>query len=816
MADFTLIGKNYQTPDLVAKVTGRAKYAEDFRAEGMVFARLLSSPMPHCRVRNIDASEALAMPGVVGILTADDVPEMEGNLVYPGRRPVVEAGLTNEPLYQGEPILLLAAVDETTAADAIEKVRLELEPLPFVVDPLDSLAPGGPNARAEGNTVSGTEPLTIKWTREQIAEAKQGRIPMDAEVTDEWELGDVEAVLADADLVLDETVFFQTLSHQALESRTAMAYWQNGKCYLHASLQSAAASHGPAARWVGVSPDDLVLICEYCGGGFGGKITGTPIERLAPLLSKKINRPVMMRVSRDEEHAVGRSRPGMQGRVKIGFRRDGKVTAIDLFLIQDQGSYGHNSDYMSGADMASLSYQPTAMRMRGAAIFTNTPPRAAQRGPGGVHVHTMLEPLMDKAARQLGIDRVEMRRINAPAGQAPLGRPRPDGGRQNASSAFVREAIDKGAAQFGWSERLQRSGQRRGSKVTGIGVSISSYSGGSSGLDGLLTIRPDGKMYIQSGVGNLGTESFVDTTRAAAEAVGMPWEKVEIIWGDTSKHLPWSTSQGGSSTTHAHTRANYAAGLDAKRKLQEIAARDLGGSPDEYEVADERVSRRGDRSRGISFAQVAARAIELGGAFDGHEYPDDLNGMTKRSATALAGLGLMGVAKDNFGTGGRVLSYVVGFAEVEVDVETGEIRIVDYLGSADCGTVLHPRNLAAQIHGGSIQGFGVALGQKWVFDRRYGLGVARRFYANKPPSILDVPHEREMGWAAANIPDPFTPVGAKGIGEPPQGAGSAAVVCAIADALGEGYFYRTPVTRDMILTHVESLPPPHGPLAAHV
>ena len=816
MANFTLIGKNYQTPDLVAKVTGRAKYAEDFRAEGMVFARLLSSPMPHCRVRNIDASEALAMPGVVGILTADDVPDMQGDLVSAGRRPAVEAGLTNEPLYQGEPILLLAAVDETTAADAIEQIRLELEPLPFVVDPLESLDPDGPNARAEGNTLSGTEPLTIKWTPEQIAEAKQGRIPMDAEVTDEWELGDVEAALAEADVVLDETIFFQTLSHQALESRTAMAYWQNGKCYLHASVQSVAAAHGSAARWLGVSPEDVVLIGEYCGGGFGGKIRGTPLERLAPLLAKKINRPVMMRVSRDEEHAVGRSRPGMQGRVKIGFRRDGKVTAIDLFLIQDQGSYGHNSDYMSGADMASLSYQPTTMRMRGVAIFTNTPPRSAQRGPGGVHIHTMLEPLMDKAARRLGIDRVEMRRVNAPAGRAPLGRPRPDGGRQNASSAFVREAIDKGAAQFGWQARLQRSGQRRGSKVTGIGVSISSYSGGSSGFDGLLTIRPDGKMYIQSGVGNLGTESFVDTTRAAAEVVSMPWEKVEIVWGDTSKHLPWSTSQGGSSTTHAHTRANYAAGLDAKRKLQEIAALDLGGSPDDYEVADERVSRRGNSSRGITFALAAERAIELGGAFDGHEVPDDLNGMTRQSAAALAGLGLMGVAKDNFGTGGRVLAFVIGFAEVEVDVETGEVRLVDFLGSADCGTVLHPRNVAGQIHGGAVQGFGVALGQKWVFDRRYGLGVARRFYANKPPSILDVPHEREMRWTVANIPDPFTPVGAKGIGEPPQGAGSAAVVCAIADALGEGYFYRTPVTRDMILIHVESLPHPHGPLAAHV
>ena len=815
MADFRLIGKNYQTPDLIAKVTGRAKYAEDFRAEGMVFARLVPSPMPHCRVRNIDVSEALALPGVVGVLTADDIPDMQGSLVYPGRRPVVEAGLTNEPLYQGEPILLLAAVDETTAADAIEKIRLDLEPLPFVVDPLDSLDPGGPNARREGNTVSGNDPLTIKWTSEQITQARQGQVPMDAEVTDAWELGDVDATLSDADLVIDEAIYFQTLSHQALESRTAMAYWQNGKCYLHVSVQSSAASHGPVARYVGISPDDLVLISEYCGGGFGGKISGYPQVRLPALLSKKIGRPVMMRVSRDDEHAIGRARPGMQGRVKIGFRQDGKVTAIDLFLVQDQGSYGHNSDYMSGADMASLAYQPAAMRMRGVAIFTNTPPRAAQRGPGGVHIHTMLEPLMDKAARQLGIDRVALRRVNAPEGQAPLGRPRPDG-RQNASSTFVREAIDKGAEAFGWQERVQRSGQRRGSKVTGIGVSISNYSGGSSGFDGLLTLRPDGKMYIQSGVGNLGTESFVDTTRAAAEALGMPWGKVEVVWGDSSKHLPWSSSQGGSSTTHAHTRANYAAGLDAMRKLQEIAARDLGGDPDDYEVHDERVSRRGNRSLSMTFAKAAQRAVELGGRFDGHELPDDLNGMTVRSATALAGQGLMGVARDNFGTGGRVLSTVIGFAEVEVDVETGQIRLVDYLGSADCGTVLHPRNLAAQIHGGSIQGFGVALGQKWVYDRRYGVGVAKRFYANRPPSILDVPHEHEMGWTAANIPDPFSPIGAKGIGEPPQGAGSAAVVCAIVDALGARYFNRTPIMTDMILTELQSRPQTHSPLTPHV
>jgi len=817
MPKFKFIGKNYQTPDLVSKVTGRAKYAEDYRAEGMVFARVLGSPMPHCRVRSIDAREALALPGVVGILTADDLPPIEGPLVYPGRRPAIEAGLTNEPLYEGEPILLLAAVEETIAADAIEKIKLDLQPLPFVTDPLDSLRPGGPDARLDGNTMTGNELKVIKWTAEQFDAVDKGRLPieMNLAVTDEWSLGNVDETLADADLVLDETIFFQSLSHQPLETRTAMAYWQNGKCYLHASLQSVAASHGAAARWVGVRPEEIVVISEYCGGGFGSKISGTPIERLAPLLSKKIGRPVMMRISRDEEHAVGRSRPGMQGRVRIGFRADGKVVAIDLFLVQDQGPYGHMSDYMSGGDMASLSYQPNTMRMRGIAVFTNTPPRAAQRGPGGVHIHTMLEPIMDKAAKKLGVDRLDMRRVNAPSGQAPYGRPRPSG-RANASSAFVREAIDKGAAAFNWEERVKRSGQRQGTKLTGFGVAISSYSGGNSGFDGLIAIRPDGRLYIQSGVGNLGTESFVDTTRAAAEPIGIPWEKVEIVWGDTSKHLPWSCSQGGSSTTHAHTRANYAAGLDLAQKLREIAALKFGGSPDHYEIENERVIRKGQAAEFITFAEAAERAIGLGGRYDGHEVPEEVNGMTKRAAFALKGRGVMGVAKDEFPTGGRVLSYVIGFAEIEIDVETGEVRLIDYLGSADCGTILHPRSVAAQIHGGGIQGFGVALGQKWIYDKRWGLGVARRFYVNRPTTILDVPHDRELKWTAAEKPDPFSPVGAKGIGEPPQGAGSAAVVCAIADALGEGYFNRTPITRDMVLAKLESLPDVHGPLTPHV
>jgi CO/xanthine dehydrogenase Mo-binding subunit len=279
-------------------------------------------------------------------------------------------------------------------------------------------------------------------------------------------------------------------------------------------------------------------------------------------------------------------------------------------------------------------------------------------------------------------------------------------------------------------------------------------------LTGLFVIKPDGRMYVHSGIGNLGTESVFDCQRVAAELVGSDWEKVTVSWGSTAKHLPNTCGQGGSQTAHAMTRAAHAAGTDARRKMQEIAARDLGGRPEDYEVADNRVFRKGG-GRGLTLAQVAQRAIELGGRFDGHELPSDINAQTKESATALAGQGVMGVARDNYGRNGSSKSSVAGFAEVEVDVETGHYRIIDFLAVADVGTVLNPRNVGGQILGGIIQGFGHVLGQKWVYDQHYGVALATRFYQTKPPSILDVP--RSMTWAAVEIPDPETPVGVRGV-----------------------------------------------------
>ncbi len=819
MADERLIGGNYLTPDLVAKVTGRAKYAEDFRADGMLFCKLLLSPMPHARVRRIDASAALAMPGVKAILTADDLPE--------AARADIPA-LTNEPLYEGEPILAVAAVDELTAAQAIERIDLDLELLPFVTDPLESLRPNGPNATTAGNVLAPargparrdlegaisnqTELRTLKWSDRDFADAAEGQLPM-GEAPEEWSYGDVDASLKEAALVVDETFVVQATSHQTLETRSALAYWQNGKLYLHGSTQSTMRTHPSVANWVGVEPSDVVFISEYTGGGFGAKGGGAVSMCIPALLAKKANAPVMMRISREEEHYIGHARTNMSGRARVGFRADGRITALDLFIVQDNGARGERGDHRAAGMATSLLYQPPAMRWRAVNVLTNTPTRLFQRSPGEMQGIAIVEQAITKAARQLGIDQVQMRTINAPAGKAPFG-PARNGRRGYTTSAFVKEALERGAERFGWKERAARAGQRSGNKVRGVGVAVGTHTSGSVGHDGLMTIRPDGKLYVQSGVGNLGTHSLFDLARVAADVLGMPWEKVEVVWGSTARHLPYSCLSVGSQTTHAMSRANHAGAMDARRKLQEIAARDLGGSPDDYELGAERVFRRGNPGRGLTYAQAATRAIALGGRYDGHELPEDIHPTTKAAATALAGLGLMGVAKDAYQRDGTTYSFVAGFAEVEVDLETGKPTLVDYLGMADIGTVINPRSMVAQVCGGSCLGIGHALMQKWVYDPHYGVPLAKRFHYNKPPTILDVP--RTMHADAVGLPDPETPVGARGVGEPPVGAAYGAVMNAIASAVGEDAFRRAPVTADLLLLTLEHGRRMHEPLQAHL
>jgi xanthine dehydrogenase molybdenum-binding subunit len=827
-----LIGKDYQTADLYAKVTGQAKYAEDYHADGMLFCKLLISPLPHGRVRRLDLSRALAMPGVKAILTADELPPPADTLTDNGTviraNPKSEKALTMEPLYEGEPILAVAAVDEFTAAEAIERISIDFEPLPFAIDPLDTLRPGGSNPRTDGNiwvpaaappAVPGSPPSPpppptigeLKWTEADFADAKEGRLPT-GKTPDDWSYGDLDAGFRDAALVLDETFLTPDTSHQTLETRSAMAYWQNGKVHVYTGTQSTAQTVPAIARWLNIDPSNVVLVSEYTGGGFGSKITGGVSLVIPALLSKKANAPVMMRISREEETFIGRARPSLLGRMKVGFSKEGRIIALDMFVISNNGPYDANGDVPSSGRIVSLLYQPMAMRWRGATILTNTPPRSAQSSPGGLQGIVIMEPIIAKAGRKLGVDQVAIRRINCPEGKAPFG-PEVQGKRGHATSAFLKEALDRGAEQFKWSQRVSRTPKRIGTKVRGVGVSLSCYVGGTVGFDGIVIIKPDGRVTFQSGIGNLGTESLIDVHRVGAEILGVPWEKCDIIWGDSSKNLPFTCVSGGSQTTHAMTRAAHATAMDARKKLQEIAANKLGGKPEDYDVANERVFRKGGGA-GMTLAEAAQYAIQLGGIYDGHDVSPDVNKVTKASVAALAGQGLVAAAKDTYPRDGTTFSYVASFAEVEVDVETGKYDIVDFLAYADVGSVIHPRALGGQVLGRSVLGIGHAIGQKWVYDPHYGAMLSKRFYQNKPPTILDVPVD--MQWGALDIPDPETPVGARGVGEPPVGGGCASILNALSDALGDEIFQRAPVNADTILTSLEAGHPMQHPLMAHI
>jgi xanthine dehydrogenase molybdenum-binding subunit len=831
-AGHKLIGKDYVTADLYAKVTGQAKYAEDFHAEGMLFCKLLLSPLPHARVKRLELHQALTMPGVKAILTADELPPPADTLTDNGTviraNPKSERALTMEPLYQGEPILAVAAVDELSAAEAIEKIRIEFEPLPFAIDPLDTLRPGGPNPRTDGNiwvqsatppAVAGAPPPApppptigaLKWTEAEFTDAKYGRLPM-GKTPDEWSYGDIDAGFKNAALVLDETFVTPDTSHQPLETRSALAYWQNGKVYVHTGTQSTAQTVPAVARWLNIDASKVVLVSEYTGGGFGSKVTAGVSLTIPALLSKKANAPVMMRITREEETFIGRARPSLLGRMKVGFSKDGRIIALDMFVISNNGPYDANGDVPTSGRIVSLLYQPEAMRWRGVTVLTNTPPRSAQSAPGGLQGIVIMEPIIAKAARKLGLDQVAIRRVNCPEGKAPFG-PEVKGKRPYATSAFLKEALDRGAEQFKWNERVARTPKRIGTKVRGVGVSLSCYVGGTVGFDGLLVIKPDGRVNFQSGIGNLGTESVIDVHRAGAEVLGVPWEKCDVTWGDSSKNLPFTCVSGGSQTTHAMTRAAYATAIDVRQKLKEIASKKLGGKPENYDVANERVFRKGGGA-GMTLAQAAKYAIQLGGIYDGHEVSADLNKRTKASAAALAGQGLLAAAKDNYPRDGATFSYVASFAEVEVDVETGKYNIVDFLAYADVGSVIHPRSLGGQVLGRSVLGIGHAIGQKWVYDSHYGAMLSTRFYQSKPPTILDVPVD--MQWAALDIPDPETPVGARGVGEPPVGGGCASILNALSDALGDEIFQRAPVNADTILTSLEAGRPMQHPLMAHI
>lgn len=787
--EFRHIGKNFNPPDQRAKVTGRAKYADDILIDGLLHAKTVKSPYAHAEVVSIDTSGAEAMSGVHAVLTYEDAPDAG---------PTGQPAMDGEPLVFGTPVAAVAAEDEYTAAEAVEEIDVEYRVLDHVIDPVETLKPDGPNARSEGNVpirgADGEEIETIKWDDADF-DADFPENPGD--FTTEWSYGDVEAGFDAADVIIEDVMRAHDVPQNPMEPRSNVAHWNNGTLTFWGSTQSVPMSGAGIAGYLGINPADIRYIANYCGGGFGSKATWYPQMAVPALLSMETNRPVKIRGTRKEEFFWGNARTEELFKYRLGFSNDGTMTAADVSVIANAGAYSSDALSAIGSSTTSLSsiYNPENMAIRGIGAFTNTPKKWAMRGPGENQLALTLDPLLDRAADEIGMDRLEFRKSITATHGDPVG---PD--RTPNSSAYLSEALDKAAEEFGYSGRSRR---REGSKVYGIGIGTADHGAGSlAGLDALIVIQNDGTVEVRTGVGNLGTYSYAQGPRIVAETLDVPWEQVRPIWGEMEKSA-FTLGQFGSNTSGTTGLTTKKAADTAIEYMQEIAAEEFGGEPDDFEVAEGAVTNVDDDSQSLTFAEVSQIAVELGGKYSGEEIPlDTLNPITIGSAQDVIGQAMVvfsHTSMDDYDEPATMRAYAVAMSEVSVDLNTGKARVEEMVNIGDCGRVINPQSLEAQMAGGSVMGIGYALSEHASFDEGTGIPYNTDWYTSKTPSILDFGEIRGGG---VDEPDLYGAYGAKGIGEPPYGSAAGAVTSAVRNALGTT-FHDHPITPDMVLDAIE-------------
>ena len=356
------------------------------------------------------------------------------------------------------------------------------------------------------------------------------------EAPDTFAFGDLEAGFKAADLILDETILSQGTGHQPLETRTAMAYWQNGKLYLHGSTQSVAQTVPNIARMVGLKPEEVVLISEYTGGGFGSKIPGSHSMAIPALMAKKTGTPVMMRITARKSTTSAGPAPASRAAPGSASARTARSWRWTSSPSRTTAPTTRRATTARRDRWPRSTFQPEAYRWRGITVLTNTPPRTSQRSPGGMQMNAILDPIMAQAAKKLGIDHVQLLKINAPVGKAPYGPLNPQTNKQAYVTRPTSARRSTRAPRSSAGRPRRRSAARSAAPRCAASASRSAPTPPArSASTAWPIIRPDGKVQVQTGIGNLGTESVFDCQRVYAEVLDTPWEQFEIVWGNTER-----------------------------------------------------------------------------------------------------------------------------------------------------------------------------------------------------------------------------------------------------------------------------------------
>ncbi|MFC1564500.1 xanthine dehydrogenase family protein molybdopterin-binding subunit [candidate division KSB1 bacterium] len=699
-----VIGHEFPRIEAAEKVSGRAKYSGDFRPQGLLYAKLLRSSKANAIIREVDISTAESMPGVKAVISMN----------------------RDRVNYVGDILGAVAAETAEQAEDAVRSINVVYEEERFVVNMDRAMRDNAPKVLNQDN----------------IGRAR------------EVDRGDVQAGFSQADVTVEGEYRTQIEIHQPVEPASSLANWGQDEILIYDATQTLDLTQGGViSELKRLFPDDDIsennvrLLMHHVGGAFGSKIGPSGFEGIAASLSRTTGSPVLIMLSREENSIDQGNRPDSLQKLKLGARRSGEMTAIELEGYSTMGARSRGNENLSPA--ASQMYKCDNVRIVYSPVFINAGANKATRGPGHPQAFFAFESLMDDLAEQLDMDPLELRKKNyAEKSEGDTGRPY--------SSKGLLECYDKGAEAIGWSRRNKKAGDTPGDKKRGIGMSSLLWTGGAGNPGAIVEVDlfKDGSVTIRSGIQEIGTGTITVMAQVAAEDLGVEFGDVKVQFGDTN--FPPGCPSYGSLATASICPSVRNAVYETLRKLYPVVARRYNVSEDELEAEKGMIRLKNNPSRGM-------------------HYRDAIKNISESKITGSAGRGPN--PREYVGH-----TFGAHFCEVEVDIATGKTKVLKFVAAHDSGRIINPLTCRNQVHGAVVQGISYTLMEQRVMDNRTGRMANPNYLDYK---ILPITQAPEIEVIFASSIDPvLNSLGVKGIGEPPRIGVAGAVANAIYNATG--------------------------------
>ncbi|HLI07726.1 MAG TPA: molybdopterin cofactor-binding domain-containing protein [Ktedonobacteraceae bacterium] len=769
-----VVGQKERRVDARPLVTGAPVYASEFEQPNMLHARILHSPYAHANIARIDKSKALALPGVCAVLTYEDVPRVAHSTAgqpYPEPSPYDTYLLDQRVRYVGDWVAFVAAESEAIAEEALGLIDVEYEVLPAVFDPLEAIQEGAPQLH---------EPdVTHPNAGSNFGDIYDAAHNISAH--EEIERGNFEAAMREADIIVEGEYRVPYISHAVLEPHVCVAYLDgydrlivvsSTQVPYHTRRQLAAVLQMPIAR--------IRVVKPRVGGGFGSK-QEMLLEPVAAILALKTRQPVRIAYSRQEEFTAARFRHPMIMRMRSGVKRDGTLVAISMHSIGNAGAYGTHSFTVtrSTGHKTLCLYHAQAYKFQADAVYTNLPITGAMRGYGAPQGFYALESHIDEIAHRLGMDPLEFRRKNhvQKGDWDPMEGEVIDGvfhSKRQFRSCGLPQCLERGAAAFGWYEPFDRGDGKpirrgRGMATAMQGSGVASFElGGAS-----IKLNEDGSFNVMTGATDIGQGSDTVLGQIAAEALGVGMDKIIMHSADTDSSV-FDYGSYASSTTYISGGGVKVAAERVRQQILEVAGDLLDCSPEDMSIVDSVIY----TPKGASHLTVADIANET------------LYGKHRQQI----------MAKGDFWTEDSPAPFFAQFVEVEVDTETGQVRVTRAVNALDLGKAINPTLATGQVEGAVTMALGYALSEEVKFDEQ---GRVRNpgFVDYKVMSTLDMPQMTTILVEDTEYTGPF---GAKSAGEVPTNCMGPAVANAIYDALGVR-IRSLPITPEKILQALDAL-----------